>query len=107
MADNNYYVRFPLDFFDDPRVKVIETMPSGDTIICLWIRCMFLRVSSIGTDKDGAYLVHCGEGSVLTEAELCGIAHNTAKATHYALSVLDRFGVYPKENATEQEAVRQ
>lgn len=29
MKDEEYCVRFPLDFFDDARVKVIEAMPSG------------------------------------------------------------------------------
>ena len=30
MKDKEYCVRFPLDFFDDARVKVIEAMPSGE-----------------------------------------------------------------------------
>ncbi|WP_205703292.1 phage replisome organizer N-terminal domain-containing protein, partial [Campylobacter jejuni] len=47
MKDEEYCVRFPLDFFDDARVKVIEAMPSGDTIICLWIRFLFLRVRAM------------------------------------------------------------
>lgn len=102
MKDEEYCVRFPLDFFDDARVKVIEAMPSGDTIICLWIRFLFLRVRAMDMDADGAYLLRCEDGRTLTEEELCRITHNTPQATHYALSVLDRFGAVPAE--TERAA---
>ena len=73
MKDEEYCVRFPLDFFDDARVKVIEAMPSGDTIICLWIRFLFLRVRAMDMDGDGAYLLRCEDGRTLTEEELCRI----------------------------------
>ena len=39
----------------------------------------------------------CEDGRTLTEEELCRITHNPPQATHYALSVLDRFGVVPSE----------
>ena len=97
MKDEEYCVRFPLDFFDDARVKVIEAMPSGDTIICLWIRFLFLRVRAMDMDADGGYLLRCEDGRTLTEEELCRIPHTPSQATHYALSVLDRFGVVPSE----------
>ena len=66
MKDEEYCVRFPLDFFDDARVKVIEAMPSGDTIICLWIRFLFLRVRVMDMDADGGYLLRCEDGRTLT-----------------------------------------
>lgn len=48
-------------------------------------------------DADGGYLLRCEDGRTLTEEELCRITHNPPQATHYALSVLDRFGVVPSE----------
>src|SRR5699024_490078 len=32
------WVKFHLDFFDDPRVKVIETMPESNTMIAIWFK---------------------------------------------------------------------
>ena len=48
-------------------------------------------------NADGDYLLRCEDGRTLTEEELCRITHNPPQATHYALSVLDRFGVVPSE----------
>ena len=82
MKDEEYCVRFPLDFFDDARVKVIEAMPSGDTIICLWIRFLFLRVRAMDMNADGDYLLRCEDGRTLTEEELCRITRRGPHITH-------------------------
>ena len=97
MKDEEYCVRFPLDFFDDARVKVIEAMPSGDTIICLWIRFLFLRVRAMDMDADGGYLLRCEDGRRSPRRSCAGSPTTPPQATHYALSVLDRFGVVPSE----------
>ena len=97
MKDEEYCVRFPLDFFDDARVKVIEAMPWGTTFMCLWIRFLFPRVRAMDMEGDGAYLLRGEDGRTLTEEERGRITHTPPQATHYALSVLDRFGAVPSE----------
>lgn len=96
MKDEEYCVRFPLDFFDDARVKVIEAMPSGDTIICLWIRFLFLRVRAMDMDADGA-TSSAARTAGRSPRRSCAGSPTTHRRPHYALSVLDRFGVVPSE----------
>lgn len=88
-------IRFPLGFFDDARVKVIESMPHGNTIIYLWIRLIFLDARAIQPTMDGGFAVLCGDGDSLTEADLGSTTSTAPALVHSALAVLDTLGAFP------------
>ena len=41
MADINW-IKLRVDMFDDEKIKIIQSMPEGDTILVIWIRIIAL-----------------------------------------------------------------
>ena len=88
-------IRFPLGFFDDARVKVIESMPHGNTIIYLWIRLIFLDARTIETKEGGEFVVRCGNDASWTEESISSATSTGITLVHSALAVLDTLGAFP------------
>lgn len=94
---------FPTDFFDDPRVQIVSEMPKGDTIVYLWIRCMFLRGKALGMVESGKYVLVCDGGITYSEEEICAITNRKPQTVHYVFSVLVRFGAFEPLDRTKPE----
>ena len=68
------WVKFHLDFFDDPRVKVIETMPESNTMIAIWFKLVALVG---GQNTGGRFVLRTGRKESempLNEEIIAGIA---------------------------------
>ena len=103
MTDNQTYcVRFPLDFFDDARVKVIEDMPHGDTVICLWIRLIFLQAEAIEAAGDGSFVVRC-RNATWTDEALSAKTSADVRLVRRCLGVLARLGAFRCEVPAVEE----
>ena len=101
-------IRFPLGFFDDARVKVIESMPHGNTIIYLWIRLIFLDARRIDATDGGEFVVRCGNDAAWTEEAISTATSTGITLVHSALAVLDTLGAFPscEQAATEGRYTR-
>lgn len=87
-------IKMNLDFFDDPRVALIEAMPNKDTILYIWIRLLFLQCKNLTSNDDGTYLIPC-QTTTYTEAQLSSITHIRQDIIHQTLNTLYDLAVFP------------
>lgn len=79
------WVKFHLDFFDDPRVKVIETMPESNTMIAIWFKLVALVG---GQNTGGRFVLRTGRKESempLNEEIIAGIVNESLTTVRLAL----------------------
>ena len=74
-----------MDFFDDARVQVIETMPDADAIYSVW----FKLLAFVGKqNSNGVFLIHTGgdaEDLPITEEVISTVTHRPITTVRLAL----------------------
>ena len=87
------WVKFYMDFFDDARVQVIETMPDADAIYSVW----FKLLAFVGKqNSSGVFLIHTGgqaEDLPITEEVISTVTHRPLTTVRLALSTFERLGL--------------
>lgn len=87
------WVKFYMDFFDDARVEVIETMPDADAIYSIW----FKLLAFVGKqNSNGVFLIHTGgdaEDLPITEEVISTVTRRPITTVRLALSTFERLGL--------------
>ena len=87
------WVKFHLDFFDDPRVKVIETMPESNTMIAIWFKLVALVG---GQNTGGRFVLRTGRKEAempLNEEIIAGIVNESLTTVRLALRTYEQLGM--------------
>lgn len=87
------WVKFHLDFFDDPRVKVIETMPESNTMIAIWFKLVALVG---GQNTGGRFVLRTGRKESempLNEEIIAGIVNESLTTVRLALRTYEQLGM--------------
>ena len=87
------WVKFHLDFFDDPRVKVIETMPESNTMIAIWFK---LGALVGGQNTGGRFVLRTGRKESempLNEEIIAGIVNESLTTVRLALRTYEQLGM--------------
>lgn len=87
------WMKFYVDFFDDARVQVIETMPDADAIYSIW----FKLLAFVGKQNtSGVFLIHTGrkaEDLPITEEVISTVTHRPVTTVRLALSTFEHLGL--------------
>lgn len=87
MADVKW-IKIAADIFDNRKIRQIETMPEGDSIIVIWLKLMCLA----GVVNDGG-LVYFSKEIPYTEEMLATEFNRPLLTVRLALSTFERFGM--------------
>lgn len=82
------WVKLSVNMFDDEKIKLIRTMPEGESIVIVWIHFLCMA----GKTNDGG-AIYMGQNLYYTEemlATICGISINTMRI---ALNTLSQFNM--------------
>lgn len=87
------WTKFYLDFFDDARVQVIETMPDADAIYSIW----FKLLAFVGRQNpSGVFLIHTGgqaDDLPITEEVISTVTRRPITTVRLALATFERLGL--------------
>ena len=87
------WTKFYLDFFEDARVQVIETMPDADAIYSIW----FKLLAFVGRqNSNGVFLIHTGgdaEDLPITEEVISTVTRRPITTVRLALSTFEHLGL--------------
>lgn len=87
MADVKW-IKLAVDVFDDQKIRMIETMPEGDTIIVIWFKLLTLA----GKINDGGF-VYFVRDIPYTDQMLAGYLNRPLQTVQLALNTFIRFGM--------------
>ena len=90
MADITW-IKLRIDMFDDEKIKLIQALPDGDTILVIWIRILALA----GKCNANGYLCIDDEFPYSDEM-LATIFNKTLPQVRLALDTFSRFGMIEK-----------
>lgn len=82
------WIRLSTSLFDNPKIKVIETYPKGDSLVSFWIRllCLAGRVNNQG-------LVYIAEGVPYTPEMLAAVSGKPEALVKQALALFQQLGM--------------
>lgn len=87
MADIKW-IKLSVNMFDDEKIKLLESMPEGDTMIVIW--CKLLTMAGKGNHRGYIMLT---ENFPYTEDMLMTIINRPAATVKMALQMFQRFGM--------------
>ena len=82
------WIKLSTNMFDDEKIKLIRTMPEGDSIALIWVQILCLA----GKINDGG-LVYMGQNLAYSDEMLATILDHPVSTMRIALSALDQFGM--------------
>lgn len=82
------WIKIVTDIFDDEKIKYIETMPNGDTIIVIWFRLLCLAGKS---NANG--LLMMTDKIAYTDDMLASIFNRDKKVIEFALITFEKLGM--------------
>ena len=77
-----------MDMFDDEKIKIIQSMPEGDSLLIVWIKLITLA----GKTNDGGY-IYINENMAYTEEMLSVIMNKPLNIIQLALGTFTRLGM--------------
>ena len=80
------WIKLSVNMFDDEKIKLIRTMPEGESIITIWIQLLCLA----GKINDGG-LVYMGQNLAYSDEMLATILNHPLNTMRAALSTLEQF----------------
>lgn len=87
------WMKFYVDFFDDARIQVIETMPDADALYAIW----FKLLAFVGKqNSSGVFLIHTGgqaDDLPITEEVISTVTHRPITTVRLALTTFERLGL--------------
>ncbi len=87
MADIKW-IKLSVNMFDDEKIKLIRTMPEGDSIALIWVQILCLA----GKINDGG-LVYMGQNLAYSDEMLATILGHPVSTMRIALSALEQFNM--------------
>lgn len=75
------WIKINIDMFDDEKIKLIQAMPEGDSLLVVWIKLITLA----GKTNDGGY-IYIAENMPYTEEMLSTIMNKPINTIRLALS---------------------
>ena len=75
------WIKINIDMFDDEKIKIIQAMPEGDSLLVVWIKLITLA----GKTNDGGY-IYIAENMPYTEEMLATIMNKPINTIRLALS---------------------
>ena len=78
---NVKWIKINIDMFDDEKIKIIQAMPEGDSLLVVWIKLITLA----GKTNDGGY-IYIAENMPYTEEMLSTIMNKPINTIRLALS---------------------
>lgn len=85
---NVKWIKITVDMFDDEKIKLIQSMPDGDTLLVVWIKLITLA----GKTNDGGY-VYISEGMPYTDEMLSIIMNKPLTIIRFALDTFSQLGM--------------
>ena len=85
---NVKWIKITVDMFDDEKIKIIQSMPDGDTLLIVWIKLITLA----GKTNDGGY-VYIAEGMPYTDEMLSIIMNKPLNTIRLALDTFSKLGM--------------
>lgn len=82
------WIKLTVDMFDDEKIKIIQSMPEGDTLLIVWIKLITLA----GKTNDGGY-VYISEGMPYTDEMLSIIMNKPLNIIRLALDTFIKLGM--------------
>lgn len=82
------WIKIVVDIFDDEKIKIIETLPSADTIIVIWFKLLCLA----GKTNSGGLLM-MSDRIPYTDEMLAAIFRRNVSDVRMALDVFEKFGM--------------
>ena len=82
------WIKLSTNMFDDEKIKLIRTMPEGDSIALVWIQILCLA----GKINDGGW-VYMGQNLAYSDEMLATILGHPLNTMRVALSTLEQFGM--------------
>lgn len=85
---NVKWIKITVDMFDDEKIKIIQSMPDGDTLLIVWIKLITLA----GKTNDGGY-VYISENMPYTDEMLSVIMNKPLTTIRLALDTFSKLGM--------------
>ena len=82
------WIKINVDMFDDEKIKIIQSMPEGDTLLIVWIKLITLA----GKTNDGGY-VYIAENMPYTDEMLSIIMNKPLNTIRLALDTFMKLGM--------------
>lgn len=82
------WIKLSTNMFDDEKIKLIRTMPEGDSIALIWVQILCLA----GKINDGG-LVYMGQNLAYSDEMLATILGHPVSTMRIALSALEQFNM--------------
>lgn len=82
------WIKITVDMFDDEKIKIIQSMPEGDSLLVVWIRLITLA----GKTNDGGY-IYIAEDMPYTDEMLSVIINKPLNIIRLALDTFNKLGM--------------
>ncbi|MBQ1793694.1 MAG: phage replisome organizer N-terminal domain-containing protein [Peptostreptococcaceae bacterium] len=82
------WIKLNVDMFDDEKIKIIQAMPEGDSLLYIWIRLILLA----GKTNDGGY-VYISESMAYTDEMLSIIFNKPLPIVRLAIDTFTSLGM--------------
>ncbi len=87
------WIKITTDIFDDEKIRVIEKMPEGDTMLVIW-----LKLLTLAGKKNHSGMVYLTENIPYTPDILADIFNRDSRMISLALNTFASFGMIEIEN---------
>ena len=86
------WIKLSVNMFDDEKIKVIESMPEGDSLLLIWVKLLTLAGKA---NLDG--YIYISENIPYTEAILSSVMNKPITIIHLALETFKSFGMIEED----------
>lgn len=86
------WIKLSVSMFDDEKIKVIEAMPEGDSLLLIWVKLLTLAGK---TNLDG--YIYISENIPYTESVLSAVMNKPITIIHLALETFKSFGMIEED----------
>lgn len=82
------WIKINVDMFDDEKIKIIQSMPEGDSLLIIWIKLITLA----GKTNDGGY-IYISENMPYTDEMLSTIMNKPLNIIQLAIATFTKLGM--------------
>ena len=82
------WIKINVDMFDDEKIKIVQAMPEGDSLLIIWIKLITLA----GKTNDGGY-IYINENMPYTDEMLSTIMNKPINIIQLALATFIKLGM--------------
>lgn len=82
------WIKINVDMFDDEKIKLVQAMPEGDSLLLIWIKLITLA----GKTNDGGY-IYINENMPYTDEMLSTIMNKSINIIQLAIATFTKLGM--------------